>query len=333
VSIPSYTDYKGVLIPAHVSDGSATRINRVMHFQFAGKPYWYFRLGDAGYQAYRNQRTSALTSHGAAGIYWDSASLGTIRQYATKQATLEYATESAYMTDHIAFLAHQKTLVPAGYNLINQSTRFNQTIERPLATASGGTHTEYVNASHRNPNWPEVDILTALGVYVDYSGQANDHLQDVRFGKTAGNYVDLIAREQVWRFASALMCRHPTNVEILVFNNYIDAWQLAVWDRRVWIDAFAYDLGSPLAPRFTYAQGTDGAGQTYRVWRRDYDNGGVYCRKVEGSPTPNGFGDASAVTVTLPAGTWRMLQEDGTLGSVITQFQLRGGEAVITIGA
>jgi hypothetical protein len=44
------------------------------------------------------------------------------------------------------------------------------------------------------------------------------------------------------------------------------------------------------------------------------------------------YGDASAVTVELPGGTWRVLLADGALTGPVTRVDLRAGEAVIAVG-
>jgi hypothetical protein len=92
-----------------------------------------------------------------------------------------------------------------------------------------------------------------------------------------------------------------------------------------WLTAFERDIGLAVAKRSVLTSGTDGAGQKYAVFQREFEYALVLIRPQDGST----YGDATAVEVTLPPGNWRMLRADGSLGGPVSSVQLRNSEAVV----
>jgi hypothetical protein len=94
-----------------------------------------------------------------------------------------------------------------------------------------------------------------------------------------------------------------------------------------------YELGWP-AQRYQLAASgpaVDQSGGSYKVWSRQYPYGVVYIRPVDGFDAKWGS-QSTPVTVNL-GGNYRQLQTDATLGPVVTQISLRGGEGAIMLPA
>lgn len=105
------------------------------------------------------------------------------------------------------------------------------------------------------------------------------------------------------------------------------------FDTLSWIPAMGYELGWP-AQRYQLAAtgpAVDQSGGSYKVWSRQYPYGIVYIRPVDGFDAKWGS-QSTPVTVSL-GGNYRQLQTDATLGPVVTQISLRGGEGAIMLPA
>jgi hypothetical protein len=79
-------------------------------------------------------------------------------------------------------------------------------------------------------------------------------------------------------------------------------------------------------------QDRDGVGQTFQVFRREFDNAEVYIRP-QGGKSNSGvywYGDTSAVDVPL-ATPMKLLTPDGSVGAPTSSVRLRAGEAVILL--
>jgi len=98
-----------------------------------------------------------------------------------------------------------------------------------------------------------------------------------------------------------------------------------------WFDAIDYDIGYPDSARWVDASGTDGAGQGFSLYRRDYTKSDgtdvimLYRPKAGGN-----YGSGSAVNCDL-GGSYRTLNADGTLGAVVTSTTIRNVEGKILI--
>ncbi len=105
------------------------------------------------------------------------------------------------------------------------------------------------------------------------------------------------------------------------------------FDTLSWIPAMEYELGWPAQHYQLVTSGAspDQAGTVYKIWRRDYPYGRVYIRPRDGFEA--NWGDMSTPINVDLGGNFRQLQTDGTLGSVVSQISLRGGEGAIMIPA
>ncbi len=116
-------------------------------------------------------------------------------------------------------------------------------------------------------------------------------------------------------------------------GNAYGAFLNSGFDTLSWIPAMEYELGWPAQHYQLAASGpaVDQTGGSYKVWSRQYPYGVVYIRPVDGFDAKWGS-QSTPVTVSL-GGNYRQLQTDGTLGTVVTQISLRGGEGAIMIPA
>jgi len=91
------------------------------------------------------------------------------------------------------------------------------------------------------------------------------------------------------------------------------------------------DLGTPVGAPVEMATGTDPRGYTYKIHKRTYTNGLAVVRNRGGDTQRC---DATgAVTVDLPAGTWKRVTDcDGTVsGSASTTVTLKNGEGALFV--
>ena len=98
-----------------------------------------------------------------------------------------------------------------------------------------------------------------------------------------------------------------------------------------WTDAIKYNVGRPQGAFTQVASGQDpsNAGLQYKVFQRRYDNALVlykplsYTRGISGAIADN------TATIHRLGGNYRVVRNDGTLGSIVTQISLRNGEGVV----
>ncbi|MFH1701749.1 MAG: hypothetical protein ABIE07_14335 [Candidatus Zixiibacteriota bacterium] len=93
-----------------------------------------------------------------------------------------------------------------------------------------------------------------------------------------------------------------------------------------WFGAIEYNIGTPTAPRYVVASGTDPAGQNYNLYRRDYTNSLMLYRMRGGS----NYGNPSGVSYNL-GGSFQELYADGTLGPIVSSATIRNVEGKIFI--
>jgi len=98
-----------------------------------------------------------------------------------------------------------------------------------------------------------------------------------------------------------------------------------------WWDAIAYDIGQPDSALYNCTTGTDGAGQSFTVVRRDYtrdDNKDVIMLWRRQSGT--NYTATSNVEIDL-GGNYCRLNADGTLEDAVTSVAIRNAEGVIMV--
>ncbi len=104
------------------------------------------------------------------------------------------------------------------------------------------------------------------------------------------------------------------------------------WTRH-WVDAVAYDVGLPTESwsEFAMGQDPDNPDLLYRIYQRSYTNALVLYKPLSTFQGQRGSLADTTATVHALDGDYRMLQPDGTLGSVINEVTLRNGEGVVLI--
>lgn len=289
--------------------------------------------GDAGYQAWRAQRTKSLTAANGKGqrvdgLFFDEFGSGAFPKH-IPTVTAEYSSHTAYYSDLNALIAQHKGWVPGGFNILNQANYFTKPIDMAASAASGGTMTEFVNTPYGDQRWSAIDNLVAQGVTVEFatgvaSSRKNIPLNDMN----SGNYGSVAERVLMWEYASYLMVVNPNRMDAVLFETYGLSWSVPM--SVTWLSAFEHPIGLATGSRRVMQSGTDPAGQSFQVFTRDFENGFVLIRPRSGSGSTQ-YGNQTAVRVNLPAGTWKMLRPDGSVTSPLTSVDLRNGESAIFV--
>lgn len=97
---------------------------------------------------------------------------------------------------------------------------------------------------------------------------------------------------------------------------------------RKWTNAINHNIGRPTGVRFIAQSGNDPAGQSYQLYRRNFENGFVIYRRSNGTNYTN----TSAVTYAL-GGSYAPAYEDGTTGGQASTTQIRNCEGQIFLSA
>lgn len=106
------------------------------------------------------------------------------------------------------------------------------------------------------------------------------------------------------------------------------------WQRH-WTDAVKFDVGKPRSAWSTFAVGADpeNTALQYRIYQRPYDRALVLYKPLSYAKGRTGtLADRTATTHQL-GGRYRVLNANGTLGSVVTRITLRNGEGAILVKA
>lgn len=99
---------------------------------------------------------------------------------------------------------------------------------------------------------------------------------------------------------------------------------------QFWCKSREYDVGTPVDSLYsTWQSGTDSAGQSFKIYKREYTKALMLSRPVLGWPSNPNYG-VKTQQYTLP-GTFRLLHYDGTLGPEITSIGLCMGEAITLV--
>jgi hypothetical protein len=138
-------------------------------------------------------------------------------------------------------------------------------------------------------------------------------------------------RTQIGTLAYYYLFADPNRTMLMFYGGYQPN---ADWDLG-WIDAAEVNVGLPISDRTVFARGADPQNLSleYRVYAREYGNALVlYKPRSYFQGTTGTTADATATTHQL-GGSYRALHADGTLGPVITQITLRGGEGTVLMKA
>jgi hypothetical protein len=330
-AVPQIRDDTGSRIPAHTASGNKIKADRATSQQFANRDYWYHNLADPGFRAWRKHRTRQLVAGGKRdGIFFDVMHVSAITKWISFP-TLEYATAAAYFADYRQVIAEQRPLVPAQRNYLNTAQYTNQRPNMENAKISGAVMCEFCNSPYRTGlYWDEIEELVAADVVVHYQAAVKTSRKNTpQHGATPGNYASVKERTLMFEYASYLMVVDPARMDHVVFDPYNEGWAQHPLS-ATWLTAYEYDIGLATSPRSRVSSGTDPLGTKYQIWGRSFEHAYVLIRR-QISGTAHNHGDASAVTVDLPAGTWHVLQANGARGHPTTSVQLRTGEAVVLV--
>ena len=290
--------------------------------------------GDPGFQAYRRSRTGNLTAMRQSGFQYDGLfidELGTgVIQYSLPGITLEYGSLGAYYTDFRSVLSDMRQKASNGLIILN-TAQYRTTEDLAQVATAGASMTEFLNSPYAEaePGWRDVEKMMSSGAVVQFAtGVSSNTKGKVRFDMNAGNYGSIAERVLLWEYASYLMIVDPARMDQLLFDTYGLDWTVPM--STTWLTAFETDIGRALAGRSAFKQGTDAVGQVYTVWSRDFENALVLIRPMKNWAHTR-YGDPTAIDVTLPSGTWRLLLPDGSVSGPVSTVSLRNAEAVILL--
>lgn len=131
------------------------------------------------------------------------------------------------------------------------------------------------------------------------------------------------------RYAWYMMAQTPLRTFLHITlnwagNGHQNGWNLPTDSLFKFCPSMNANLGAPVGGRATHATGTDGAGQTYTIYRRTFANGIVLWRGTNGTS----YGTTSATTVALGA-TYYPVNYDGTYGTPTSTASIRNGEGLV----
>jgi chitodextrinase len=137
-----------------------------------------------------------------------------------------------------------------------------------------------------------------------------------------------VPRAQMERLTWYYMAAHPDRTYFMLTGNAPEhsANDYRAYDTLFkWVPATDFNIGLPLANRFTVGSGTDPAGQTYTIYRRDFGNGSVLYRQANGT----NYSGTSAVSYSL-GGTFYNVNANGTVSSTpITSASIKNCDGLI----
>jgi hypothetical protein len=247
--------------------------------------------------------------------------------------TVEYASKSLYLTGLHTFLAKSAMWMPSGRCMANTGNYITAE-DAAQADSCGAVAMEFANNIYSESGvniWGFVADRLAAGTLVMLIPQRQGTLKNTpRFNMNAGNYSTVAERVLLAEYANYLMLVDPAHMDLLAVDFYLTGNANPAYPHDItWLKAFEVNIGLAVGNRSVLKTGTDGAGQPYQAFQREFANALVVYRPMQNWARTD-FGDATAETINLPAGnTWRMLMPDGSVTGPVTSVQLRNGEAAI----
>ena len=182
-------------------------------------------------------------------------------------------------------------------------------------------------ATWNNETWKIMDTI-----YVRDTGFAIvwcnvNRLDTVALVAAGGASPTGTARAKLQRLCYYYMAHHPDRTYFMLTSNSAEhtANDYKKTDTLYkFTKAIYHNIGRPTGLRTAAQTGTDGAGQAYTLYRRNFQNGVVIYRADNGSNR----GDASAVTFSL-GGTYYPAFEDSSVGAPTSTTTLRNCEGKI----
>ena len=313
---------------AHRKGSVGDSASRVF-FSRWGSHRWAINPADPGAIAYsvnRMQRVAASEN----GVFIDESSSGDIGS--SLPATREFASSAAYYTA-LTRLVSTIHLGLGGKRVILNLAEYTTQADFAAAAAAGAVHLEGFNNfkfSGMIPRWQWVERLMAANIFVDFvSAYGSQDLSSMTTSYPRGNSGTNVQRAKMWELASYYLAvpASPHLFALQLENKWSSPYS------TLWIKAQEANIGHPLGARVQLSKGTDPQGNSYVVYNRSFDRALVVLRLQQGWSSET-YGDATAITVTLPAGeTWIPLNADGTVGAAVTTLRLRNSEAAILLKA
>jgi len=315
----------------HKPGGDRTAANRVVIQIWDKQNRYALNPGNPAVRAYEADRMTRIAA-GLDGVFLDEFGAGGIHGH-LEPGALEYPELKGYDEDLTRLLADAKKALGPKILMINTAAYRNPP-DREMILAAGAAHLEGMNnpiSGDMEGRWTFLDDLLGHGALLELVSQNSwgevNSRRSVFATYSPGSYSSSAARWKVFELASYYMVvpRSPDRLLLDMSNS----WSVPFSD--VWLRAEEADIGHPLGARAVMAQGKDPTGHDYRVWARSFDRALVLIRPVVGWDTQR-FDDSTVVTVPIPRGqSLRPLQDDGTLGSPVTQVTLRNSEAAILV--
>lgn len=317
----------------HTVGTSKTLANRIS-FTIWGSQRYAPYFGYAGVKAYFQARVASKTSSANTdSVFWDELGGSGIRSSSyVPDVTLEYASRTLYYTDVktvLGLIADDATL---GHTMVNTGT-YRTTEDIAEMDAAGAVCYEFMNDVYNEGMfscWGTVAARIAAGTVGVLVPQRQGYSKSTpRYDMNAGLYTSITERICIAEYANYLMLCDPANMDLLYVDFYLTGnTTLSTGHTITWSTAFETDIGLALGSRSLHSSGTDGAGQGYQVYKREFANAWVFWRpQIYWNSLV--YGDSSAVTVSsLPAGS-KFLSANGNVGSPIASIQLRQAEAAI----
>lgn len=293
---------------------------------------WVINPGDPGARAYQADRLRRAIDD-LDGVFIDESSSSDVRGRLGKDGVLEYPGFEGFEEDAVGMLRALREALAPKFIMLN-TAEYMRPFDRAMILAAGGAHLERMNSpifGDMESRWKWIEDLLSHGATVEMvplnSWEEANKAVGVFRTFTPGEYPTRAARKAMWELASYYMVVPERPDHLLV--ELLSGWKVPF--SEVWLEAQEVNIGHPLEARRIVQRGTDGLGNSYRVWEREFDRALVLVRPLA-SWREKRFDDSTAVNVPLPTNaTWRPLRADGTLGEPVTFVTLRSPEAAIVV--
>jgi hypothetical protein len=322
----THTRYKLENAFVHAVDKPRDYSGRVT-FSIWGSRRWALNPSDAGARAYSADRMRRVAA-GENGVFIDESSSGDIGAHIG--ATREYPTGANYKSAYTILIGAVKQALGTKTVMLN-TAEYTGSVDRGYVLAAGATHMEWINnfmQSGMPDRWRWITSLNESGVFVDMVTRfSTPQVNAMSTFYPRGNSATSAQRAKMWELASYYLVV-PSNPRLLALQ-LENSWSVPY--SQLWLRAQEANIGHPRSARVAARSGTDGAGNGYVLYTRDFDRALIVLRLQQGWNSHT-YGDATALTFPLPTGqSWIPLNADGTVGAPVTSVRLRNSEAAILL--
>lgn len=230
----------------------------------------------------------------------------------------------SYGTDSGALVAAVSRAIEPDWVLANTAGGgFNAT---PVSAGAAGSFEEFI-LRPMQANWSEVGDVANL---VAERLSAGSHYLVLDSHPAGGSPLD--PRTQVATLAYYYLVGDPDRTFLMFNGGYNPS---SSWTEH-WSAAATVDIGTPTGAMKVFATGTDpaNAALTYQVLARDYTGGMVLYKPLSyATGLPEGTTANTTATTVQLGGNYRVVNSNGTLGSVVSSVTLRNGEGAVLVRA